>query len=496
MFLSYTYNKYNMKEKICGYYLDDLQEKIVLDETKHLLVVAGAGSGKTLTIIAKIKYLINNKKINPSEILCISFTKESSSSLEYKIEKEIKTNINVYTFHKLSLEILKDYKYHITDKEILDNIINKFLNIDIYESNYHLNLLKKYMKHYNYKDTITLEKEICKFIHLFKTNGYVLKDFNLILKKINKIYNINRKYEKIFLILVMNTYIVYTNYLKENNEIDFDDMIYIASNYVEKNGYKNIKYIIIDEYQDTSFIRFKLIKNIVDSTNCKLMVVGDDYQSIYRFTGCDISLFTNFKKYFDDSKILKIENTYRNSQELINVSSKFVMKNKNQIPKKLFSIKHLKKPIKIIYYKDKKQDFEKLINSINTNILVLGRYNNDIYKYINNNLKLNENNIIYKNKNIKYLTMHKSKGLECDNVIIINLEDSKYSFPSKIENKKIFNYILKEDNYLFEEERRLFYVALTRSKNNVYLFTQKNKESIFIKELKTNYIKYIEIINL
>ena len=91
------------------------------------------------------------------------------------------------------------------------------------------------------------------------------------------------------------------------------------------------KYVIIDEYQDTSLVRFNLIKEILDKTDSKLMVVGDDFQSIYRFTGCDISLFLNFKKYFNKAKILKIQNTYRNSQELIDIAGNFVMKNKHQI---------------------------------------------------------------------------------------------------------------------------------------------------------------------
>ena len=262
-------------------------------------------------------------------------------------------------------------------------------------------------------------------------------------------------------------------------------MINKATNIIKNNGYiKKYRYIIIDEYQDTSYTKYNLIKEIKNKIDCKLFVVGDDFQSIYRFTGCNLDIFLKFKKYFKYSKIIKINNTYRNSKELISISGNFIMKNKNQLRKKLKSNKSINKPVVIIYTNNIKKDFKKLIQIINTNILVLGRNNNDIYKVLDNEVKLFKDKIIYKDKNIRYLTVHKSKGLEEDNVILINLENSILGFPSKIENNKILNYVLNEkDNYPYEEERRLFYVALTRTKNYVYLLVNKDKESIFVKEL-------------
>ena len=244
-----------------------------------------------------------------------------------------------------------------------------------------------------------------------------------------------------------------------------------------------------------------MIKTIKNKTQAKLFCVGDDFQSIYRFTGCNLNIFLNFKKYYKNSRIMKIENTYRNCKDLIKVSGNFIMKNNHQMRKKLKSSKKLKKPIKIIYYKSIKDSFEKLILDIyseNINgIMVLGRNNNDIYKYLNSNFRLKNQNIIYlKNENIKirYLTVHKSKGLEEENVIIINLENKINGFPSKIENNEILKYVLNEnDNYPYEEERRLFYVALTRTKNNVYLFVNKKNESIFVKEIVNNYKSCIQI---
>lgn len=512
-----------MNDKICGYFLDEQQQNIVLDNNNHLLVVAGAGSGKTLTILGKINYLIKYKNVLPNEILCISFTRASANSLKGKILKEFNIDMPVYTFHKLSLEILKEENktFSITEEDTLDNIINNFFNIDILNYKIHMQYVLRYfnVKKYNkvketylkflntnYEQIELLKKLISTFLRLFKTNNYVINAFSNFLKtaKITIFYNRYRK-EKIFLILALNIYILYTNYLKENNEIDFDDMIINATKCVNEKGIKHkhkYKYVIIDEYQDTSYVRFLLITSILNKTNAKLMVVGDDFQSIYRFTGCDLSLFLDFNKYFKNAKIMKIENTYRNSRELISVAGNFVMKNKRQIHKDLKSNKSLSKPIEIIYYKDIKKSFINLINYINENnkgpIMILGRNNNDVNMILSDRLKLTKDGmLIYlDNLDIKlyYLTSHKSKGLEEENVIIINLEDKLLGFPCKIVDDRILRFVsCHTDNYPYGEERRLFYVALTRTKNKVYLLVPVKNPSIFVRELMNSNCSKIKV---
>jgi len=501
-----------MNDKINGYFLDSEQQSIVLDESKYLLVVAGAGSGKTLTILGKINYLIKYKKINPNEILCISFTKKAADSLKEKILKEFNYKMPVYTFHKLSLEILKEENknYEIADSNLLDNIIHEFfkdtiLNYDkqiltvlnYFKIKAYKNIKLKYLEFYNHnqKQILLLEKLLLTFLHLLKCNNYCLNDFNSFLKQAKKTLSYsNYKREKSFLILALNIYLIYENYLEQNNEIDFDDMLIKATTQIKEKGItKNYKYIIIDEYQDTSYIRFKLVQEILNKTNAKLMVVGDDFQSIYHFTGCELSLFLNFKNYFQDAKIMKIQNTYRNSQELIKVAGDFVMKNKKQIHKNLCSKKSLKSPIKIIYYDNIKQTFKELIlkiyNETNKPILVLGRNNKDIYLVLDDNFKLEESGkIIYKENTsiiLYYLTAHKSKGLEEENIIIINLENNLLGFPNQIKNDKVLRFVsINNEKYPYSEERRLFYVALTRTKNYVYLLVPKKNQSVFIKEIK------------
>ena len=508
-----------MDIKIGGYPLDKEQFKIATADDKELLVVAGAGSGKTFTIVGRIWYLINVKKVKPEEILCISYTRDASDSLKNKLIKEFNINMNVYTFHKLAINILrnKGIDFKIASPDLLELCIEEYLRIDILEYPEQLKYLRFILK-INWHSTDEYLKvlddkkeEINKFINvvstfikLYKCNGYEISYFKDMLDKLSK--KILKKIDCYYILIIFNIYIKYSQYLTDNNEYDFDDLIVEATKIVKESAYiKKFRYIIIDEYQDSSYIRFNLIKKIVNYNNSYFMAVGDDFKSIYKFSGSDIGLFINFQNYFKNGHILKIQTTYRNSQELVNVAGNFIMKNKKQIRKEMKSNSHIRKPIKIVYYEKEEADFYKLClylkRNNKCNILVLGRNNNDINNYISSKVKITEDKrIILKDDskmNINYMTMHRSKGLECDDIIIINLKDDALGFPSKMEQNKILEYIRKDTKKDFlEEERRLFYVALTRAKNNVYLFTPRLKSSIFVKELIKNYKNDIEVIKI
>lgn len=434
-----------------------------IKEEKNTLLIAGAGSGKTYTIIEKIKYLINNLNIKEEEILVISFTNKSVNDLK----KRITNNIDIYTFHKLAMNILdnNNINYKLVNNNYLEYITNEFfysLNNKLY-----IQEILKYFKEYNYEEFLKTYKYkefiklIVKLIKIYKTNNKTKKDFINLFKK--------GKFLAKYTYIIMN---VYDTELKSNNTLDFDDLIIMATKVLDK--FYKYKYIIVDEFQDTSLIRFNLIKRLKELNNATLFCVGDDYQSIYHFSGCDINIFLNFTKLIDNSKILKLKYTYRNSEELIKISSRFVMKNRSQIKKELISNKHLDKPIEIIYYINPKKAFNKVYSMLKDkgSLLVLGRNNFDIYKFSDE--EVNE-----------YLTVHSAKGLESDNVILINMVDSTYGFPNKVVNQKLLEELHPSDrSYLYAEERRLFYVALTRTKNKVYILVPWFRQSVFIKELR------------
>ena len=321
------------------------------------------------------------------------------------------------------------------------------------------------------------------------------------LKTYNYDYNylkrIIKKNKSKMLLVIEKIYLIYIEELLSTNSIDFSDMISISTRLIREKGLKRYyKYIIIDEFQDISYNEFLLIKEIQRSCDSFVFCVGDDFQSIYKFAGSNIDLIRNFKKYFSKPLILRINNTYRNSNELIKTASKFIMKNKYQIRKRIRSDITLYKPIKIIYYrKNMSLLLERLLNKYDSKYMILSRNTFDIKYIINDNISYKDGMVLYKDKEYRYLTIHKSKGLEEDNVIILNLSNNMYGFPSKKEDN-LTKLIYKKDKYLYEEERRLFYVALTRTKNYVYLFVDKDNPSIFVKEIINYSKKNIEVLNL
>ena len=457
--------------------LDKYQKKAVLCNKDNYLVIAGAGSGKTLTIIAKIKYLIENG-YKENEILCISFTNETVNSIK---EKLIANNldIDVLTFHKLSLRILNN-KYKIAPQDLLKYTIDEFFESIVYHDNAY-----KLLEYINIKETKEMILSFIMYMKSLNENETYL--YNLLN---NKLIPIN---DKIYLVLILKIYLIYKEELFSEEKIDFDDMINYAYESVNKLYYFPYKYIIVDEYQDTSLSKYKLIKALIDKFNIKLLTVGDDYQSIYSFTGCKLSLFTKYKKYFPKSKIIKLKYTYRNSNDIVQISKRFVMKNRSQINKRLISNKYTDKSIIIIYSNNEVKSVLSIIKDYD-NILILGRNNINIENLINNSNYINGYQQIGVDKNINYLTVHKSKGLEEDNVIILNVIDDTLGFPNKIKENRILDYIRESDD--LESERRLFYVALTRAREKVFILTKKNKESIFIKELIKEFKYKLKIIDL
>lgn len=372
-----------------------------------------------------------------------------------------------------------------------------------------------YIETHTPEDIDVFTRLVKSFLTLFKSNNERVKHL------VNRASVNDDKRALIFLNLFEKILKSYESYLDEQDEIDFSDMINLASNHIEIGNYRSrYKYIIIDEFQDISKSRYSLIKNLMyQKPSTKLFCVGDDWQSIYRFAGSDIGVFTGFEEYFKTSKIVGfqrntkvsyIENTYRFSEKMINESSAFILKNPNQISKTLKSVnKATTKPIVIERYSDpnRKQEgsyraFNRCLENISevegdntTSILCLGRY--DFDKKI-----LEQSSIITKNYNrtsrkyefqvedkpnlkLDFLTVHSSKGLEADYVIILNGNSGTYGFPSEVSDDPLLNFLLStSDQFPNGEERRLFYVALTRAKKQVHIIVSEEFPSKFLKELE------------
>ena len=675
--------------------LDDEQRRAVVTDDDYCLLVAGAGAGKTTTMAAKVKYLVEKQHVNPEEIIVISYTRKAIGELKERINDSLHIPAEICTFHKFAYDIVKRFSseppevnyssYEIIfdmlehavfhNKALMRNLVLflgyyfdlpeevfKFDNLEQYHlykasqdyetlksglgeyvkkveqlrskrvktitgeylrsvqevqiANFlYMNGLdyeyervypfdspsrgKKYtpdfyitqgehiawLEHYalsesglnriftpqqiaKYKKEIrdkralhaasrttlmetwsqyndrrpllehlkeVLEKEgfilkprdldevykkivdtgkdkyifkliffMMDFIEQYKTAGYDVGGFEILRKKTDNPRTL------LFLDIAEQVYQHYQATLKQRNQIDFADMINDAHTYLQEIERQGIelpyKYIIIDEFQDIARQRFNLTKRLSEITKAKVVAVGDDWQSIYAFSGSDITLFTRFLELMGAGTELKITHTYRNSQELIDIAGGFVQKNTTQIRKQLVSPKHLKDPIVIREFDDGFEPMKALAAQVEivigeiikeygmkSSILLIGRYNYDLRKLTrtdrfielpNNRVK----SVAYPDTNIAFMTAHSSKGLGYDNVILINMFEGKFGFPCQIEDDPIMKLVTNEDTSMpYAEERRLFYVAMTRTKNRVYIMTPHHRPSRFLVELIKDY---------
>ncbi len=302
-------------------------------------------------------------------------------------------------------------------------------------------------------------------------------------------------------------YNFYQNYLLENHMIDYDDMINLSYKQIikdvkEKYPELNYRYVIVDEYQDITFQRFLFVKRLVEYFDAKLISVGDDWQSIYAFAGSRLELFNKFTEMFLDSRDdMYLSTTYRYGQELADITSKFVLENEEQTRKKIKAIKSLEHPIELCAYKPycEERKVYDLVHEIykenpNAKILILAR-TNECLRELRKSIYFNkgvEDILVCNdlpNARIEALTMHRSKGLTADQVIVFGLREKVFPSKGRAEHW-IFDYFSLDtitEKMPFAEERRLFYVALTRTRNKVYLVVPENRitKSEFVNELES-----------
>ena len=367
------------------------------------------------------------------------------------------------------------------------------------------------------KYIMKLVKLVCTFIQNFKTNGFSVDDFSRFER------NLTNERTKLFLSICQQCFLEYSKRLKEKNAVDFEDMINdsvrILTEQQRIGAQLDFKYIIVDEYQDISRQRFDLTKELSKICKAKIIAVGDDWQSIYAYAGSDITLFTHFTKTMGYGLELKITKTYRNAQEVIDIAGGFIQKNQSQLRKELISPKHIEEPIVIESYSenvDRKQTAGKggryymigekveaivekiLLENPKSSILLLGRYGFDAFhlchsgKFVYNEKTGSVTPNKFPNIVLDFMTVHRAKGLGYDNVIIINARNEVYGFPSQVQDDPVLKYVVRDDHSIeYAEERRLFYVALTRTKNRVYLIVPQERPSSFVLELIDDYLQVV-----
>lgn len=288
---------------------------------------------------------------------------------------------------------------------------------------------------------------------------------------------------------------VYKRYIEELaniNQIDFTDAILQATDICRSSHPVKYDYIIVDEFQDISVDRYNFLKVLREGNPPpKLYCVGDDWQSIYRFSGSDMALFNQFSDYFGQTEINKIETTYRFGEPLVSLSSQFIQRNEAQIKKNIHPFNpQVKTELQFCDYE--RRDYCNVIGQLvasiplDKSVFLLGRYSFDDYYLSFMYKSVKEGNrffYIIGDRKIEFLTVHKSKGLEADYVIILQCNKDTYGFPSLVSDDPVLNYVLtKSDQYPYGEERRLFYVAITRAKVKTYILYDRRFPSVFVDE--------------
>ena len=502
-------------------------------------MVAGAGTGKTTTIIGKVKWILNRwirDRRNIPRILVISFTHATRIELEKRILAEILSNDEIFkiyhpgvflmveTFHSLALKIVKGTRQTMRagpDKIRLTKLgFGDFLKqtrpdisentTEIYEHLYYLT--RNY--HIEYQD-------LRQFTNIKYPNFWQKKKRLENLDTIRRLEELSQKYKTT---------------LSSAGEVDFVSFLEEAINNtlgaINANNLKLLQefcfdFVIIDEYQDISPLEYSLIKKLRQMHGFRLFCVGDDWQTIYQFAGSEIDLILNFKKYWGETKVFKIEQTYRFPEQLAKLSGDFVMKNRSQLVKNIRGINCLD-PDQIIEINgpSERTDLNALFFFFlslprNARIFLIGRYNFDIKRILHCEFlefKINTSELKISmpkrpDLDIRFYSAHKSKGLQADYVFIINCRDATLGFPSQVEEKDLItitketflwkahnkklgglrrgSLLIRAWNSLtttreceFAEERRLFYVAMTRARKKVFFLTVQNKESPFILELR------------
>ena len=301
----------------------------------------------------------------------------------------------------------------------------------------------------------------------------------------------NRLRAEAFVTVFKPIFLRYEAFLNRQQQIDFNGMISKATEHVEKGRYRSpFGYILVDEFQDISPGRARLLKALLDASDtAQLFAVGDDWQAIYRFTGSDIAIMREFRERFGESERINLETTFRCSNRIADIATEFVLKNPSQIRKNVSTVHEANKPgVHIgLSAEDCPDLLRESLNKIaadvaerggQSTVFLLGRY------WRSQPMNIGELKKEYPDLELTYMTVHRSKGLEADYVVVLDLCSGNYGFPSEFTDDPILDLVLAApEGHPNAEERRLFYVAITRARRGVYLLADSGPLSSFVTEL-------------
>ncbi len=367
--------------------LNDRQREAVLCTEGPLLLLAGAGSGKTRVITQRIAYLIEELGVNPWNIMAITFTNKAANEMRERVDNMVgfgAEHIWVSTFHSTCVRILRR---HI-DRIGFDN------NFTIYDTDDQKHVMKDVLKKLNIDTKQLSEKAVLSVISSNKNEMISPAEYRL---------SIQGDFTKVRL---ASAYEEYQKELQKNNALDFDDLLvktvelFTACGDVLDNYQERFKYIMVDEYQDTNTVQFKLIK-LLASKYRNLCVVGDDDQSIYKFRGANIKNILNFEKVYPDATVIKLEQNYRSTGNILNAANGVISHNLGRKSKALWTEKEDGEKICILQYDTAYNEADAIADDIEKSVLKGYTYSSNACLYrTNSQSRILEEKLL--NRNIPY----------------------------------------------------------------------------------------------
>jgi superfamily I DNA/RNA helicase len=474
--------------------LNDFQKKAVISDKKRILTIAGAGSGKTSVLVKRIEFLVNNQGVRPEEILAITFTRKAKQEMEDRLRLRNVAGVNVSTFNSFSENILRKNSREIYGRNIrVMSYADKLLalNIALYSMNLEIDdAIKIYFSDFQRKNN-PKEKlhniflnDCFSLIDYFKTSNIEFYDFSKDALTENKemavfVYNVVR-------------------YLLEHKKTQglrsFSDQLVDCVSAFKRNPsiIPYYEHVLVDEYQDVNSVQVELLK-LINFDN--LFCVGDPRQAIFGWRGSDLRFILNFEEDFGEAEIIHLTKNYRSSKKIVDFMNK--------------SISHMDLPdldsfyegdcdIKLFNFENEEAEITFIFEVLDSilrrgeDVFILARTNR-LVTLISNKLKLMNiphilktddffNGTVDEKSQLTLATVHSIKGLEANNVFLVGA--NKENFPCRASDHPIVE-LIKDDFYdKFEEEKRLFYVAISRAKKNLYITYSGHKTDFITKEME------------
>jgi DNA helicase IV len=405
--------------------------------------------------------------------------------IEHISDKSASTKSKEEQFEKGNILLVKTYEEMTKDSALFNHTLEKIVKNRL-PLNYHKTLTLNFKEEFNsyHSEIRDFIQQIIRITDMIKVEN---TDLDLVLQNATK-----DQHERVRNFYQLSIPIIkkYLSYCTNKSYLDFNDLISRCTSLFRNHEdiatkYKNkYEYILVDEFQDVNNLQVELIKLLL-TDKTQLFCVGDDWQSIYGFRGSNVSYIVDFENHFLNARTIKLNLNYRSTQNIVGASNEVIKHNKFKVEKDVLASKKSEHKIVVYSGNNEEENIQFCVDKVKE-LLKEGVNNEEILFLYRRSKMFNPYFQIFKREGIRIQgkTIHASKGLEAKIVFIIGLTEGNGGFPDIWLEDRIFQVIKKANHdLLIEEERRLFYVAITRAKDKLFLITEKGNESSFLKEI-------------